>query len=270
MAKDVSLLDAVRRITDHPMIVPATALALRARAVRRPLEFIAREVLGDQRPRTYRLRANDLRVTIRHGSGDVVTLGEVFHEYDYDPPEAVAAALGTPARILDLGANIGLFGLYAAGRWPRAQIDAYEPDPANAEVHQRSIDGNGLAARWHLQREAAGAADGVARFASGGVALSTLDESGDIVVTVRDVLDVMAGTDLVKMDIEGGEWPILQDARFAAAPPRVLVLEYHPGSGCPGSDPHRAVRELLTKARMQTVEIWRREDGYGMLWAWRG
>lgn len=266
----MSFLDAVKRITDHPKIVPATALVLRARAVRRPLEFVAREVLRDERPRTYRLRANDLKVTIRHRSGDVVTLGEVFHEYDYSPPEVVAAALGTPSRILDLGANVGLFGLYAAGRWPDAHIDAFEPDPANAAVHRRSITGNSLGARWRLRQEAAGAADGVARFASGGVALSALDESGDIVVTVRDVLDSMAGADLVKMDIEGGEWPILQDARFAAAPPRVLVLEYHPGAGCPGPDPHRAVRDLLAQARMNTSEIWSRGDGYGMLWAWRG
>lgn len=267
--KDVTLLGAVRRITDHPKIVPATALALRARAVRRSLEFVAREILGDERPRTYRLRANGLNATIRHGSGDVVTLGEVFHEYDYEPPEVVAAALGTPSRILDLGANIGLFGLYAVGRWPSARVDAFEPDPANAAVHQRSIVGNGLGARWFLQQEAAGAEDGMARFASGGVALSSLDESGDIVVTVRDVLDAMAGADLVKMDIEGGEWPILQDPRFAAAPPRVLVLEYHPGVGCPSSDPHGTVRELLARAGMITSEIWTREDGYGMLWAWR-
>jgi FkbM family methyltransferase len=149
-------------------------------------------------------------------------------------------------------------------------ISAYEPDPANAAVHRQSVAANGLGSRWTVTEAAAGSADGEARFASGGVALSSLSADGDIVVPVRDVLAAIAHADLVKMDIEGGEWPILLDPRFAAAPPRVLVLEYHPGDGCPGEDPHDAVRKLLAAANLSTSEIWRRDDGYGMLWAWRG
>jgi FkbM family methyltransferase len=198
-----------------------------------------------------------------------VTLGEVFHEHDYAPPPEVLPALSAPRRILDLGANVGLFGTYAAGRWPGAQIDAFEPDPANAAVHRRVIAANDLSAKWRLVEAAAGANHGEARFASGGVALSSLDAHGDLVVEVRDVLEEMAAADLVKMDIEGGEWPILLDPRFATAPPRVLVLEYHPDGGCPGPDPHAAVRAVLNQAGLRTSEIWRREDGYGMLWAWR-
>ena len=43
-----------------------------------------------------------------------------------------------------------------------------------------------------------------------------------------DVFPYLAAADLVKIDIEGSEWEILADARFAGIAARVLVLEYHP------------------------------------------
>jgi len=248
--------------------MPFTALLLRARIVRGAPVFCARELGHRAGARTYALRATGMHVVIRHGTGDVVTLGEVFHEQDYAIPSRVSAALGVPERILDLGANIGLFGIFAAERWPRAQIQAYEPDPANAAVHRQVIAANAMQEQWRLVQAAAGAADGEARFVSGQVALSSLDAGGDIAVPVCDVLHAIADADLVKMDIEGGEWPILTDPRFAASPPSVIVLEYHP-QGCHGPDPHASIAELLAGAGLQTIEIWRRDDGYGMLWAWR-
>jgi hypothetical protein len=49
----------------------------------------------------------------------------------------------------------------------------------------------------------------------------------------------MSAADVVNMDSEGREWKILDDLRFAANPPRVIVLEYHP-LGYPGADPRAA------------------------------
>jgi len=79
--------------------------------------------------------------------------------------------------------------------------------------------------------------------------------------------DVCAA-DLVKVDIEGGEWDILLDPRFAQNPPRAIVLEYHPHL-CPGDDPRAAAQEALARAGLSMAPIWHRADGYGMLWAWR-
>ena len=87
-------------------------------------------------------------------------------------------------------------------------------------------------------------------------------------VPIRDVLGEIRDADLVKIDIEGGEWEILQDPRFRAAPPRVLVLEYHPHLG-PAGDPRQAAEEALRQAGLRIADIWHRDDGYGMVWAWR-
>ncbi len=285
--------EALRGIAGRPRLLPITALLLRARTVRPATVFLMRASLGRKETSVYRLRESGLRVAIRHGTGDVVTLGEVFHQHDYEPAGEVASHLGQVARIVDLGANIGLFGAFAAARWPLAEIVGFEPDPGSAAVHERTIALNGLQARWRLVRAAAGPTGGRASFIAGDIALSRLadeqeasrsageDEdrsspalagagfaSGSIEVAIEDVLPQIAEADLVKMDIEGGEWAILRDSRFRAAPPRVIVLEYHPRFA-PSGNPRRAVESALELAGLHVQSIWHRADGHGMLWAWR-
>ena len=268
----MSAIERLRRLGAHPRLVPAVALALRAGQVRGSARFAARELLRRARGAgsVYRLRRGGRFVIVRHGTGDVVTLGEIFHRPDYEPPPEVAAALGTPARILDLGANVGMFGLWALTRWPAATVRGYEPDAGNAAIHARAIAANALGRRWALVEAAAGAHEGTVRFASGQAALSHVvaDGEGDTEVPLRDVLAEVAEADLVKLDVEGGEWAILGDPRFAAAPPRAVVLEYHP-RGCPGADPRAEVLRLLGSAGLRTHELWARDDGHGMVWGWR-
>jgi hypothetical protein len=87
-------------------------------------------------------------------------------------------------------------------------------------------------------------------FAAGNAADSRLlDVPGDgsIEVPVVDILRDTHDVDVMKMDIEGGEWAILGDARFAALGARRLVMEWHTHL-CPDADPHAAVRRLLESA----------------------
>ncbi len=44
-----------------------------------------------------------------------------------------------PTRIYDVGAEIGAFSLFAAKRWPQANIFAFEPDPENFKLLQRNV-----------------------------------------------------------------------------------------------------------------------------------
>jgi FkbM family methyltransferase len=266
---------ALRKLGAHPWILPLTALLLRARTVRPGAVFAGRELLRRRGEQVYTLRGSGLQVVIRHRTGDVVTLGEVYHEHDYTPPTHVEAALGSVRCVLDLGANVGLFGALAASQWPEARIVAYEPDPANATVHARVIALNGLQHRWQLVQAVAGSTAGTVDFVAGGIALSHLPDVNDggdpawhIQVEQRDVLPKLAETDLLKMDIEGGEWAILGDRRFRESPPRAVVLEYHPRF-CPSEDPGAEAEAALSAAGMQIAPVWRRADGHGMLWAWR-
>ena len=70
------------------------------------------------------------------------TLDEIFRHGHYEPPHPVVSVLREapqPLEIVDLGANVGLFGAFALGRFRDARIVGFEPDEANAEVHERSI-----------------------------------------------------------------------------------------------------------------------------------
>jgi FkbM family methyltransferase len=269
---------ALRRAGADPRLVGLAARVVCARLVRESTAFLVCSLLRAPGIRTYTVRGHPVRVAIRHRSHDDATLAEVFRNHWYDPPSAVARALGQPSRVLDLGANIGLFGALAAALWPEAEIVAFEPDPANAVVHERAIAANDLGERWRLVRVAAGARDGEVRFAAGmgasshlaGLAGAGVDDPADtLAVECRDVLGTIAAADLVKLDIEGGEWEILLDPRFAAAPPRVIVLEYH-RAGCPSGDPRALAFELLESAGMRTEPIWHDEPaGVGMTWGWR-
>ncbi len=262
------------RLTGSRLVMPLTARVICARLVRESPAFLARDLVRQRGVHVYRLRQSGMRVAIRHRGSDGATLAEVFYHGWYDPPADVMRVIGEPRMILDLGANIGMFGALAISRWPGAQVVGYEPDPENAAVCERTIALNDLGDRWSVVVAAAGVRDGDVHFAAGlGASSHVVDAREEptaesIVVAQHDVMSAIATADLVKIDIEGGEWEILGDPRFAAAPPRALVMEYHP-EGCFDKNPRAAAETALASAGLRTAPIWHGDDGVGMLWAWR-
>lgn len=264
-----------RRILEHPRVEPFVATVLRSRRFGDPVRFVAGEQLRRGSVIAHRVRASGLEVLLEHGSPDVEAFDELFYQEIYAPPAAVEAALaavGRPLRIVDVGANIGLFGTWAFGRWPDATITAYEPDPRNAAVHRRLIERSGRGGAWLLHQAAAAAASGTLRFAAGNYALSApagADDAGAIDVAAVDVLPELAGADLVKVDAEGSEWELLQDPRFAATSARAVALEYHPERS-PSPDARAAAFDLLGAAGFTVRDApTAAPPGYGSVWAWR-
>ncbi|HTA32890.1 MAG TPA: FkbM family methyltransferase [Solirubrobacteraceae bacterium] len=265
-------VEALRRLGARPRLLPLLALYQGAPTVKPTFAFLLREASARKGVFLYRVRENGMRAAIRHRRGDVVILGEVFNHHDYRPTGEVERALTQVSNIVDLGGNIGLFGLFAAARWPDAKIIAFEPDPDNAAIHERTIAANGLAERWQLVQAAACNENGRASFVAGLAAVSHIADPTEgeqtIEVPLIDVLPQIAQADLLKMDIEGGEWAILGDPRFREAPPRAVVLEYHSHLS-PGPDSRADAEAALRAAGMQIQPISYRDDGHGMLWAWR-
>ncbi|WP_433607232.1 FkbM family methyltransferase [Dactylosporangium sp. CA-139114] len=62
---------------------------------------------------------------------------EIFEEQIYLPRDG--ADLGPAPVVFDVGANIGMFTLFAADRWPGARIFAFEPAPGTFEVLRRNV-----------------------------------------------------------------------------------------------------------------------------------
>jgi hypothetical protein len=69
----------------------------------------------------------------------------------------------------------------------------------------------------------------------------------------------------VKLDIEGGEWPLLRDARLSSLDAAGVILEWHGPAGT-GEDAER----LLKAAGFEVQPDAPFAPGVGALWAWRG
>jgi FkbM family methyltransferase len=260
---------ASRVLEWEPVRHAASARKLGA-LVRESARFAGADLLGLPGVRRYHLGDGGRPVLLRHGTIDVWTFYELFAARVYEPPLAVAAALARAVapRVVDLGANIGMFGLDVLTRYPAARITAYEPDARNAAIHRRLIDLNATPA-WRLVEAAAGAENGTVTFLTGQETASRIVEEGapgSVEVPLVDVLPELAGADLVKMDIEGGEWSLLADSRIAAL--RTLILEYHP-HGAPDADTERSARDLLEPHGFDILPVFHDPGGIGMLWATR-
>jgi FkbM family methyltransferase len=238
--------------------------------------FAARELRHSPGVWRYRLRGAPYEVFLRHNGGDAYVLDEVFGPLQhYRFPPQVKSALRAERevyRVADLGANIGLFGLLASIELPGCELTAFEPDPENAELLDACVDGNGLRGRWRVIRALAASSDSDAvPFVASSSPVSRIPASGDddgaIEVEAVDAFPYLDSADLIKLDVEGGEWELLGDARFSKLPARAIVLEYH-AYRCPADNPQRAALEALHGTGFQTL-VQPEDAGLGTLWGWR-
>lgn len=131
----------------------------------------------------------------------------------------------TPEMVLvDAGANIGLFTVFAARRVRNGKVIAFEPVPSMADWLKKNIDLNNLP---NIQTETCGLSDHpgvlpIYEIESTHEGLSTLypgslSKSAMTEVPVKKLDDVFENygfsrLDIIKIDIEGGELPALRGA----------------------------------------------------------
>jgi FkbM family methyltransferase len=257
-----------------------------ARIVNESGRYAARELMPRESLGAYTVPPSGLTVLVRHNvrEQDGLTpenwpLREVFADGAYEPPPIVDERLRTSAmpKVVDLGANVGLFGVYILGRYPQARLVGFEPDPSNLSVLRECVRRNGLGERWEVADAAVGPEAGVVSFVGGRGGRSHVAQDGDGAQSVRvvDVFPHLQGADLVKIDIEGSEWPLLADERLGSSGIGALVMEYH-SLGCPEPNARRAATRLLEGAGFALQfapddpnppdePFW----GCGVVWAWR-
>lgn len=134
-------------------------------------------------------------------------------------------------KIVDIGCHAGLFSIAARNRWPRAVIHAYEPNPAL----QKHFEYHASQAGFSVYREAVGLTSGTVALVpnADSVKVSTVqaNKGGVPQVSFNKVVDRLGGSvDLVKLDCEGAEWPILRD-EVSWRQTRFLTMEFHLWAG---------------------------------------
>jgi FkbM family methyltransferase len=179
-----------------------------------------------------------LNIICRAGTREWDVIHELMFAGGYGRAVAHLRRLPGQPLVLDLGGNIGLFSLLAAASHPRAEIHAYEPGPPNYRLFEMNQLANSpLGDRIHLHKEAVGGESRTVEWCfndlnPGGSGLFETDGASRFSVHVRSLSEVVdslpAALDLVKIDIEGAEYELLD-----RTPPEVwqrihtISLELH-------------------------------------------
>jgi FkbM family methyltransferase len=176
---------------------------------------------------------------------DWVIYTSIFADNEYDA--AIHAAIdqkpmGTPLNVLDVGANVGFFALRVAHLMARTGSDAgnfritcIEGCPTTyAELVQRLAASPALRDRYRAVHGLAGKLDGTARInAFSYHAMTSLfahDSARGAEVPFRNLntlVEPCDSIDLLKCDIEGSEWDVLQNYGELLRRTQVAVFEFH-------------------------------------------
>lgn len=132
--------------------------------------------------------------------------------------------------IIDGGSNMGMSILYFKRAYPLSRIIGFEPDPSIFPILEENMARNRVK-RVRLVNAGLGAERGTACFLPDGSAGGHIAERGRrIAVRVERLSDHLNNpVDFLKLNIEGAELAVLQEAAAAGKLPNVreMVLEYH-------------------------------------------
>jgi FkbM family methyltransferase len=214
------------------------------------------------------VRVNGARMRVRRGSWDESAALRVIGDQDYLRPGHEILPTHT---VIDIGANIGSFAVFAGLAARKGRVFAFEPD---AENYALAVDNAALNRLDNVvvERVAVSGTPGTLRLFKGAeVSLHTTlasrphgaDEGEDVpAITLPEIFEKhrIARCDFLKMNCEGAEYEILY-----RTPPEYLrridriALEYHATE-----DKERLARELAAFLVAQGIEIFEFTDFVGL------
>jgi FkbM family methyltransferase len=230
----------------------------------RTLGAIRRRIFERPEKAAWRLACSQAEVTPRFTAGtirlmdldvryaDLLTLCPQWNDIFVKRTLAFTTASAAP-RILDCGANVGLASLFFRRAYPQARITAFEADPALFAILGANLRGNG-ASDIEARHAAVWTSTGALTFhceGSDSGMIGSLPGAVDGRATtvpslrLRDILDE-GPVDLLKLDIEGAEDPVLVDCEPVLDRVKALVMDLHEFD--PSARHAPRVLELLARA----------------------
>jgi FkbM family methyltransferase len=184
------------------------------------------------------------------------------HEYDDYIFNFLSTQLSKYRRVLDLGANIGIYSVFFAARVER--VDAFEPEPSVREKLKVNLQMNGLN-NITIHKSCVGKISGNITFTppqknNQGIGKVTNEVEQGIelpCISLDDFLgEPLQEACLIKMDIEGAEWLALQGSQRILSQrqaPLSILLEVHPEEV---QDLGGTVTELKSLLENLGLQVW--------------
>jgi FkbM family methyltransferase len=196
------------------------------------------------------------------GAGELTFYIEQFVQDDYGLYEIDVQQKNCV--LLDVGANIGVFSIAAATRFPDATIYAFEPNPVAYSRLVRNLELNDTANVQPANR-AVYSSCSIVEFSDGSsTSLGSVIDSGTLsveAVTLDSVCSQKAigHIGLIKIDVEGAEVEVLRGAQNTLGITDWLVAECH------SAELATSVETLLSAYYIQKVSERRVPQGGGVL-----
>jgi FkbM family methyltransferase len=183
-------------------------------------------------PLTYHTRSG-YRVVCRPKSPDINEVVIIFSDNEY-PREKIA--IQNDAVIFDLGGNIGLFSLYMdeANKGKAYKTFIFEPFSENVDLINQNLKINSIT-NCEVIESAVSDVDGflyIDTTLPPDAISATKEEVGMKIPSTK--LSTFAKSksvstiDLLKMDIEGGEYPLFkEDYAYIKSNVKAIIMEYH-------------------------------------------
>ncbi len=231
-------------------------------------EYLLNYGLRRQRPTQYRLRSG---LQLIDSTGTLPgTLAEVFVRRRYGTVDRFRT-------IVDVGANVGSFAVYAAQSSPGARIFCYEPEEENFLRLTKNLSINGLEGRVTAFQSAVGSSIGPRKLTLRVSQCNAFDDLRDgasyQVVACTTLQDIrrehnLETLDLLKMNCEGAEYEILGACSRADYDGILNIrLEYHNLDAV--SRNGESLRRHLEARGYRVERVTRRLTDSGFIWATR-
>ena len=221
----------------------------------------------------YLLR-NGIRLKARAGRGDSGTINEIWLQKRYAP---VGDELRNGATVVDIGAHIGAFSIYAAAYSEGVRVYSYEPHPENFRLLRENIQLNQLdnIMPYPVAVAAVRGRTKLYLWEADSLGHSLLGPGRNYVevkcTTLKDIMDSneIEVCALMKVDCEGAEYEILFNTPneiFSRI--ERIHLEYHPDvAGHRHSHSGAELVELLEKMgfEIESVTMPTRQGCFGYI-----
>ena len=212
---------------------------------------------------------NNIKIKIRTNSTDIMQLGTVWLIEDY---EVSGFNINNEDVIIDIGAHIGLFSLFASQYCKNGKIFCYEPIEKNFGILKENIELNKNKNIIHFNSAVSNQLNKLKIFIDSDDSAHSIFKSDKNFIevnstTIKSIFDEnkIKNCNLLKLDCEGSEYQIIESIpKEYFLKIDKMIIEYHLANKNP-----KLYKKLIQNLKDNSFEIKieKTSEGMGMIYA---